>query len=430
MGRKRAKPTPPAVPPSGPLRHRLLRRPVLAAAAVVLALFGLAAWMLPTETAKAPAASTPARSAASLSFGQDITRGVPPMPTGREQRLRELTDQYKLADHTYCSYREGSKYPVSSRPIADNPDQIYPNQPVTESHPLRKQGGGIDKNIQVQTAQSRVFLGAGESAVFSVRAVDAQGKPMTLVVTRAIATGITYKDKRPAASVSLPFADDGRNGDASAGDGAHSGVLTPSKNGLAGFSGTIRTEVNYSVGGQAGVVLFDVIYTPDVPAVWTGQIRDVMENGALSYVLKVDVRQAGRYVVHGRVDDAKGTPFALVSFNELLAAGPQEIRLTVFGKLMRDQEPSMPLTLRDVDAYLLKENTDPDRALMPRIEGTAHVSKTYALKGFSDAEWQGEERTRYLAEYSKDAREARTALEQISVGGPIPPSECSSELKQ
>jgi hypothetical protein len=91
---------------------------------------------------------------------------------------------------------------------------------------------------------------------------------------------------------------------------------------------------------------------------------------------------------------------------------------------VRDQAPSMPLTLRDVDAYLLKENADPDRALMPRIEGTAHVSKNYTLKGFSDAEWQGEERTRYLAEYGKDVSQARSALEQISLGSPMPPSEC------
>ncbi len=422
MGRKRSKAAPLPVPQAG--WQRWLRNPWLAGAGVLLALLGLAAWLRPGDApAQAPAASRPPVAAA-LSYGQQATGPAGPKPVARDQRVRELTEQFKLADHTYCSYREGSKYPATSRPMADNPDQVYPNQPVTESHPMRTQGGGTEKDVQVQTAQSRVFLGAGESAVFSVRAVDASGKALTTVVTRATATGVTYKDKRPAAAVVLPFADDGRNGDATAGDGAHSGVLTPAKSGLAGFNGTIRTEVNYTVNGRKGVVLFDVIYTPDVPAVWSGPIRDVMENGALSFILKADIRQAGRYVIHGRVDDAKGKPFALVSFNDLLATGPQEIRLTVFGKLVRDQGPALPLTLRDVDAYLLKEDTDPDRALMPRIEGTAHVSKNYTLKGFSDAEWQSEERSRYLTEYAKDVSQARAALEQISLGGPMPPSEC------
>ncbi|MFD2270461.1 hypothetical protein ACFS07_03130 [Undibacterium arcticum] len=94
------------------------------------------------------------------------------------------------------------------------------------------------------------------------------------------------------------------------------------------------------------------------------------------------MRIAGRYVVTGRVDDAKGKPFALVTFNELLTQGSNEVRLTVFGKLMRDQTPSFPLALRDVDAYLLKQDTDPDRALMPRIAGVAHVTKVYPIKGF------------------------------------------------
>jgi hypothetical protein len=49
------------------------------------------------------------------------------------------------------------------------------------------------------------------------------------------------------------------------------------------------------------------------------------------------------------------------------AHGSSEVRLTVFGKLMRGLAPALPLTLRDVDGYLLKENTDPDRALMPRL---------------------------------------------------------------
>jgi hypothetical protein len=80
--------------------------------------------------------------------------------------------------------------------------------------------------------------------------------------------------------------------------------------------------------------------------------------------------------------------------------------------------------LRDVDGYLLKENTDPDRALMPRIEGKAYVGKPHPLKAFSDAEWQGEERSRYLAEFGKDLALARSALAEFDPGAPLPPGTC------
>ncbi|MFC6518792.1 hypothetical protein ACFQAT_02435 [Undibacterium arcticum] len=245
-----------------------------------------------------------------------------------------------------------------------------------------------------------------------------------------MARGITFRGSREAPQVVLPFADDGQNGDAMEGDGIVSNSFAPGLTGFANFNGTIRTEVKYNVGDRAGVVLFDTIYTPENPATWSGPIREAVEGGSLNFYLKAEVRIAGRYVVTGRVDDAKGKPFALVTFNELLTQGSNEVRLTVFGKLMRDQTPSFPLALRDVDAYLLKQDTDPDRALMPRIAGVAHVTKVYPIKGFSDAEWQSEERSRYLTELGKDVDLAKEALVEFNpeqAKQPFPKSDCSKE---
>jgi hypothetical protein len=96
----------------------------------------------------------------------------------------------------------------------------------------------------------------------------------------------------------------------------------------------------------------------------------------------------------------------------------------MFGKLLRDEAPVAPLTLRDVDGYLLKENTDPDRALLPRLQGKVLTAAAYASKSYSDAEWQSEERSRYLTEYGKDVREARARLAAFDPTTPPPPSEC------
>jgi hypothetical protein len=398
----------------------------LALPAVALALLGALVWKLADHGAPAPAvtaAQVPAPQG--QPFFHPVDGNGLPAVDERSQRRQQLVSNYQLADHTFCSYREGSQYPVGSRPIAENADQNTPNNPVTEMNPMRLQGGGVDARVQLQTSQSRVYMASNEAVAFSLRAVDAGNQVLPLVITRAVSQGITYNGSRQTPQVSVPFADDGSGADPVPNDGAWAGVLAPAQTGLAGFAGTIRTEVRYSVNGKNGAVIFDVIYTPELPAVWTGQVREAVENGSLNFYLRAEVRLPGRYVISGRVDDARGKPFALLTFNDVLGPGPNEVRLTMFGKLMRDQDAALPLTLRDVDGYLLKENTDPDRALMPRLEGKVYTSKNHPLKGFSDAEWQSEERTRYLTEFAKDVTQAKNELKAFDPAQPVPPSECA-----
>jgi hypothetical protein len=307
--------------------------------------------------------------------------------------------------------------------MSRNPDQVYPNRPVTETNPMRGDDRRSNPDILLQTSQSRVFLAAGESVAFSLRAVEPNGNTVPLVVTRAIAAGIVTAGGRATTQVPA-FADDGALADPVAGDGAFAGVLAPAQTGLASFHGTIRTEVRYTAGGKNGVVIFDVIYSPKVPAVWAGPPREAMEDGSLVFILRADVRQPGRYVVSGRIDDAKGRPFALATFNEVLGPGPNDIKLTVFGKLMIDGGAALPLTLRDVDGYLLKENTDPDRELMPRLEGPVLASRKRSLEGVLDTEWDSEERQRHLAEFAKDRKGAAAELAKFDPAQPLPPSAC------
>ncbi len=117
--------------------------------------------------------------------------------------------------------------------------------------------------------------------------------------------------------------------------------------------------------------------------------------------------------------------FALLTFNEVLAAGPAEVRLALFGKLVRDGRPALPLVLRDVDGYLLKDEGDPDRAMLPRLQGLVAASARRDAGGFSAAEWQSEERSRYLAEFARDAARARAGLAALDPAAPLPPGGCA-----
>jgi hypothetical protein len=215
----------------------------------------------------------------------------------------------------------------------------------------------------------------------------------------------------------VAFNDDGVAGDAAAGDGVHSLFFRPKLQGFAGLFGQIRVEAVLQLAASR-LSLFSMFSTrrKRLPR-GKGAPREALESGSLHFELKLDVREAGRYVVNGRVDDAAANPVAFLSFNEPLAVGPQEIRLTLFGKLALDAKAVFPLTLRDVDGFLLHESTFPDRSLLPRLSGTVHVSGEYPLASFSGSEWQAEERTRYLAEFGRDVAHGRKLSCSVYNGG-------------
>jgi hypothetical protein len=393
-----------------PTRRRAVWLALVVAAALVVGLF----WHQDDPAAPLAASAPPA--------GLHFLGPVPvvnPAGDDRTVRRRQLAGQVRLTEHTYCSYLQQARYPHTSRPAAQHPDQLYPNQPVRESNPMRVDGGDSDSGVLVQTAQSRVYLAAGETVTLSLRAVDAHGAALPLVVTRALAQGMAAQGARPAPRVTLAFSQDDAD--------YWRATFAPHASALAGFHGTIRSEVRFSVNGRAGVVLFDVIYSPELPAVWAGAPREAIGADAIEFTLPLDVRLAGRYVVSGRIDDALGRPFALASFNELLGQGMQSVALHVHGKLLHDADPAppLPLVLRDVEGYLLRENADPDRLLLARREGPVLVSRTLSLAGVPDHAWQSEERSRYLAEYAKDRAAARERLAAFDPAATLPPVDCS-----
>ena len=264
-----------------------------------------------------------------------------------------------------------------------------------------------------------MFLDRQDSVKFTVQALDASGKVLPLVITRAAAQSMPDgKQLTQVRSAALEFSDAGPGSvgaaDDVADDGNFSARLAPSAQGFAGFVGTIRVLVFVRADGKDGVAHFDVITTEDSPAAW-GSIREAQEAGSLNFYLKDSVRVAGRYVVSGRIDDARGQPFAILSFNEEVAAGMQEFKLHLFGALIRDKRPVFPLKLRDVDGFLLIADKFPDRQVMPRGAGIVHTSGSYTAESFSPNEWSSEERDRYLAEYGRDVDAARIELDRLSV---------------
>jgi hypothetical protein len=329
-------------------------------------------------------------------------------------QLAAAQQRFDRTREIYDNYRKQTAYPFESRPAREHADQMYPNKPVVEDQKLKNPGQKPSQNIRLRTSQERVYVQGAETVLFTVAALDGDGVAQPVVFTRAIAHD-PPKDGQPSKrnAIAFPFSDDGTNGDAAGNDFTYSARLSPAQQGFANFHGNIRVELHLKVAEQTGFLFFDVFYTPEPPAVWRGAMREALENGSLNFYLPIDVRTAGRYVVTARIDDAKGQPFALVSFNDELGKGVKDVKLNLFGKLLVDEQPAFPLTLRDIDGFLLIPDADPDRALMQRLQGKQHVTRSYALNSFSETEWDSEERRRYLEEYGKDVESARAHLEHV-----------------
>lgn len=405
------------------------------ALAVVLVLALLAWWAFGDDISGAAPATAAASNAANAGAPQSIgtsplasgsvvsasvSAGAPLSPEGiktRDEKLAQARSRFDRATQVFSTYRDATRYPHESRPIADAPDQVRPFDPIVEEKTMRNERGDPVKGITLKTGQDRVFLSGQDTVKFTVQATDSSGKVLPLLITRAAAQSIPDgKQLAQQRSATLDFSDAGSGStgavDDVANDGNLSARLSPATQGFAGFAGTIRVLVFLRADGKEGVAHFDVIYTEDTPAAW-GTVREAQEGGSLNFYLKANVRVAGRYVVSSRVDDARGQPFALVTFNEEVGSGVQEFKLHVFGALIRDKRPVFPLKLRDVDGFLLMPDKFPDRLMMARRAGVVHTSGNYTAESFSPNEWSSEERNRYLAEYGRDLDAARTELERL-----------------
>lgn len=398
------------------------KRPLLAIAvlAVAVVLIGWQPWDS-GSAAENPAAATgdsasklPETGLVTGTGAAGVGSAGPFSPAGlaaRKQQLALWQQRYDRAVQVYSSYRDATRYPHESRPISEHPDQVRPFDPVTEIKTLRDASGRAVKGLRLQTTQERVFVGGAESVTFTIAAFDESDKAVALTIGQSSAQAIpdTPTPVTPI-QTQVPFTDNGVGPDIKAADGKYSARLNPAAQGFANYSGTIRLLAQVTANGEQGVAYFDVVYSPAVPATWLG-VREAVDAGSLTFYLKAQVQIAGRYVVSGRVYDANGAPFALLQFNDQVAAGTTEFKLQVFGALLLDKNPPFPLRLVDVKGFLLRPDTFPDRYMMARQTGLVHTSSRYGIDRFSPAEWSSQERTRYLDEYGRDMQEA---LERVN----------------
>jgi len=267
----------------------------------------------------------------------------------------------------------------------------------------------------VQSASAVAELGAAyaaaeRGAAHAPSAAVAMGTAPALAVrgTGAVAlrsAGAVAERAMPAAAA-VRFADDGGGSDAVAGDGVLTAVLVPGEQGFADFTGPLRVVLDVEAGGERGTATFALSYTGEAPATFTGVGRERMASGALEICVELGVREAGRYVLEARIDDATGETFGFLTFDDVLREGLQEACFVVWGKLVRDEGARAPFTLRDVEGLRLIEDAFPDRHTMATWEGRVLTTRAYAPGDFGADVWESETKARYETALRNDVERA------------------------
>lgn len=392
--------------PASPLRRGgpLL---VLALAALALVLWIGREQDEPRAPAYAPAQASARPPAAASSpvvvdYRSALARQAPAEPSAQPRTPAEA--RLDRAEEVLAAYVESTKYPPESSPMRRNPDQEKPHWVPQVIHPLLDKDGKPLPVALVQR-QDRRYLVGDETAELAMRC-ESNATARSCDVLSAVAVRFE-RDAPPGAPVTFTVGS----------DGWHKAFVQPARQGFGGWFGPIVINVVVQHGKDLAEASFQLDYTPEAPASFTGAVSESLENGSLVLSVGMQVKLPGRYFVVGRVVDAQGTDVALVSFDESLAIGARTARLLVFGKLLRDEAPTFPLRLRDVEGHRFLEFKAPDREILPALEGIVHTTKSYPLASFADAEWQSEERTRHVTEFTKDVDLAKKDVEKERAGG-------------
>lgn len=244
-----------------------------------------------------------------------------------------------LAEKAAETYREMARYPEWSQPLRTAVDPI-----LSEREPARvSQGGGDGPKLTVWADASRYEAGD---------VVTVQAKLSSSVLPLNSAEWTVDAELMPSADAvlaSLPLKDDGRGGDAVAGDGIFAGQLVISQDWQPplGTARNMGLKVSATDGKlRRGTMTGFLLSNP--AAELSGNYRDSVVDGSLRIGAKVRVTQAGRFHLSGVLAGLDSLPVAFAQQSVELEPGGHWVNLDFYGLILRDLASAGPLQLRSV----------------------------------------------------------------------------------
>lgn len=386
-------------------RRRILAVTALCVGALLVAYLRCSSTSVPEPEPTAATSATTTNNAVATQ-APPAWPNAPPSASASADEPRDKTpstNRLARAKRALETYLKANRYPPDSRPMSENPDMEKPHWVPRYSLKL-KRTDGKPSNVDIVLSQDRRFLVSDEVATLSMKCrVGQDPQPCRIYGAWLKKLVDPAVSGTPGGGQPVAF-NDGP-------EGSKVARVQPSALGFSGYHGLLRVDVAVDVGSESGATGYQLEYTPDAPATFTGVVEETVENGTLYLRAGINVKRAGQYVLYARVDDAKGKTFAFLSINQAFAAGEQKVPFRVFGKLLRDENPQGPWALRDLEGFRLLEDQTPDREQMSAREGVVHVTKSYDPASFSDAEWESADKKRYVDELTNDVKKAEADVD-------------------
>ena len=206
--------------------------------------------------------------------------------------------------------------------------------------------------------------------------------------------------------------DDGKNGDAVAGDHNYTFVVRPGTKDW----GYMFVESAFKVQGMEQVQRTSWFSTPHVVAQFRPNIADSNRNGHLVVSVPVTIRKAGYYKFDANLQKKdEGAFIASASWEGKLEAGAQTVDIQFWGKIIREANIDGPYVVREIRGRRDNSTVTPDMLKKAMQSGAPlnppehteplwedmmpapnHTTASYTASEFSNDEWQSEDKERRI----------------------------------
>ena len=302
------------------------------------------------------------------------------------------------------------RYSPDSQPLRrDMIDVLAPNRRHESAMPLAMATGRAGDPPKegdlsfVLTGDVYAVVGSGALAVtlevFRESTPDGKRERVAVDVQRGSLSALEAAGSLAIGATAL-LNDEGRDGDATAGDKIYGLSLVPAAvSALASYRGLVRLDVDFTATEgerRPARASLDFRVAGRVPALVTGIGSERLTPDGLEVAVDLRVDEPGHYFVQALIFDAIGDPIGLAVARPRLGAGSARVPVLFWGLLFREANAAGPYLVRTVTGQRLPEPIQADRADMATWEGP-YRTRAYALSDFSDKEYESPSKDLKLA---------------------------------
>lgn len=336
---------------------------------------------------------------------------APVLTLGGADQIREALEQYQAF----------SQFPPWSRPADGSQTHLWKwNSIDATGQAFGNDGKG--KKISAELQLDKMFAGPGETITATVTVwrggyEDTTREPMDANVTGSIEV---WRDAKPAPGGSPSVAAAAGTGGAAPGSEGFFPVAAVSFAPLAGGPGRryvatftpstlealksqpeARFVASVDPDGHPFPFSESFRYAAVAPLVVLEQHADAIVKGSLEVTVAVDVKRLGPVMVQATLFDAAGTN-AIATYDDYYRPtqlGPQELKITFFGKAIGDKRIDGPYSVRALHGFVRLADADPPELFWE--SKTTLATASYKATDFSNREWDSPQKAEKINQYKR-----------------------------